>query len=73
MRRVLCARFAARGRCDCAPVGDVATLACLQLPCHTRVTHNRAYDRLTTRQEKPLERTKRAFRSVSTSDDPIVR
>lgn len=36
------------------------------LPC-------RVYDKLTTRQEKPLERTKRAFRSVSTSDDPIVR
>ncbi|KAF6253322.1 eukaryotic translation initiation factor 3, subunit 7 [Scenedesmus sp. NREL 46B-D3] len=35
--------------------------------------YDKAYDKLTTRQEKPLERTKRAFRSVSTSDDPIIR
>lgn len=40
---------------------------------HTLTLSPRAYDKLTTRQEKPLERTKRAFRSVSTSDDPVIR
>jgi translation initiation factor 3 subunit D len=35
--------------------------------------YDKAYDKLTTRMEKPLERTKRVFRSVSTSDDPIIR
>ncbi|KAF8066359.1 EIF3D [Scenedesmus sp. PABB004] len=35
--------------------------------------YDKAYDKLTTRQEKPLVRSKRVFRSVSTSDDPIIR
>lgn len=35
--------------------------------------YDRTYDKLTARQEKPLERTQRTFRSVTTSDDPVMR
>ncbi len=30
------------------------------------------YDNLIVKKEKPLEKTKRIFRSVSTSDDPVI-
>jgi hypothetical protein len=32
-----------------------------------------AYDRITVKQETPLLKTGRAFRNVSTSEDPIIR
>jgi len=35
--------------------------------------YNKAYDRVSTRGEKPLERTDRTFFNVSTSDDPVIR
>lgn len=35
--------------------------------------YDKAYDKLTARQEKPLEKTQRIFRSVTTSDDPVLR
>ncbi|KAI8464165.1 MAG: eukaryotic translation initiation factor 3, subunit 7 [Monoraphidium minutum] len=35
--------------------------------------YDKAFDKLTARQEKPLERTQRSFRSVTASDDPILR
>ena len=35
--------------------------------------YDKAYDRITPRSEKPLLRTKRTFRSVTTSDDPVIR
>jgi translation initiation factor 3 subunit D len=35
--------------------------------------YDRAYDKLSARQDRPLERTKRAFRNVTTSDDPVIR
>jgi translation initiation factor 3 subunit D len=35
--------------------------------------YDKAFDRVGVKQETPLEKTKRAFRSVTTSDDPIIR
>ncbi|KIZ06885.1 Eukaryotic translation initiation factor 3 subunit D-2, partial [Monoraphidium neglectum] len=35
--------------------------------------YDKAYDKITARQEKTLERTQRGFRNVTTSDDPVVR
>lgn len=35
--------------------------------------YDKAYDRITARTEKPLERTQRVFRSVTASDDPVLR
>lgn len=35
--------------------------------------YHKSYDRVTVKQETPLEKTKRAFRSVTTSDDPVIR
>lgn len=34
---------------------------------------SQAYDRITVKQETPLQKTGRAFRNVSTSEDPIIR
>ncbi|KAF5837662.1 eukaryotic translation initiation factor 3 subunit D [Dunaliella salina] len=35
--------------------------------------YDKAYDRITVKQETPLLKTGRAFRNVSTSEDPIIR
>ena len=35
--------------------------------------YDKSYDRVTPRLEKPLQRTKKTFRSVTTSDDPVIR
>eukprot|EP00798_Chlamydomonas_sp_ICE-L_P031221 gene31221-6371_t len=35
--------------------------------------YNKAFDRTTIKSETSLEKTKRAFRNVSTSDDPIIK
>ena len=35
--------------------------------------YDKAFDRVTPRLEKPLQRTKKTFRSVTTSDDPVIR
>lgn len=35
--------------------------------------YDKSFDKLTARMEKPLERTQRIFRNVTTSDDPIMR
>ena len=35
--------------------------------------YDKACDRVTPRLEKPLQKTNKAFRSVTTSDDPIIR
>jgi translation initiation factor 3 subunit D len=35
--------------------------------------YDKVYDRLTVKQETALEKTRRAFRSVTTSDDPVIR
>ena len=34
---------------------------------------DKAFDRVTPKTEKPLRKTRRAFRNVTTSDDPIIR
>ena len=37
-------------------------------------SHNsQAYDRITIKSETPLEKTRRAFRNVTTSEDPVIR
>lgn len=43
------------------------------LDCGELEFYDKSYDRISSRSEKPLERTKRVFRSVTTSDDPIIR
>ena len=35
--------------------------------------YEKSYDRVTPRTEKPLQRTRKVFKSVTTSDDPIIR
>jgi translation initiation factor 3 subunit D len=35
--------------------------------------YDKTYDRLSARAERPLERTRRAFRNVTASDDPVLR
>jgi len=35
--------------------------------------YDKSLDRITPRLEKPLQRTKKTFRSVTTSDDPVIR
>ena len=50
-------------------VGEPTDLAfCGQLEYY-----DKAYDRVTPRTEKPLKRSRRSFRSVTTSDDPVIR
>ena len=34
---------------------------------------DKAFDRVTPKTEKPLRKTRRAFRNVTTSDDPVIR
>lgn len=41
--------------------------------CGALEYYDKAYDRTTVKQETPLVKTSRAFRNVSTSDDPIIR
>ncbi len=35
--------------------------------------YDKAFDRVTPKTEKPLRKTRRVFRNVTTSDDPIIR
>lgn len=35
--------------------------------------YDKAYDRIAVKAETPLDKTKRAFRNVTTSDDPVIR
>lgn len=35
--------------------------------------YDKSYDRVTPKTEKALKKTSRAFRSVTTSDDPVIR
>lgn len=35
--------------------------------------YDKSFDRITPKADKPLTKTKRAFRSVTTSDDPVIR
>ena len=41
--------------------------------CGKLYYYDKAYDRVTPRLERPLQKTNKAFRSVTTSDDPIIR
>jgi hypothetical protein len=68
--QVGCTRQSELAVADVADLGSAAAAAALLVVV---VVLCRQYDKLTTRQEKPLERTKRAFRSVTTSDDPVIR
>ena len=40
------------------------------MPTHARV---QVFDRITPKAMRPLQRTQRVFRSVTTSDDPVIR
>ena len=60
--------FASLAKLSCA-VGEPTTL----YEAGDLEYYDKAYDRVTARSERPLERTKRVFRSVSTSDDPVLR
>jgi translation initiation factor 3 subunit D len=35
--------------------------------------YDKSFDRVTPRLEKPLQPTKKTFRNVTTSDDPVIR
>eukprot|EP00803_Ostreobium_quekettii_P009413 evm.model.scf_1171.4 EVM.evm.TU.scf_1171.4 scf_1171:13412-20218(+) len=50
-------------------VGDVEDL----VQCGALDYYDKVYDRVTPKNEKALSRTNRIFRSVTTSDDPIMR
>ena len=41
--------------------------------CGALEYYDKAFDRVTPKTERPLKRTSRAFRSVTTSDDPVIR
>ena len=41
--------------------------------CGSVEYYDKAFDRVTPKNERPLKRTQRVFRSVTTSDDPIIR
>ena len=40
--------------------------------CGSLQYYDKAYDRITPKEPRPLQRTQRAFRSPSTSDDPVI-
>lgn len=48
---------------------------CVQdvVTCGELDSYEKSYDRVTVKSETTLEKTKRAFRNVTTSDDPIIR
>lgn len=41
--------------------------------CGALEYYDKTYDRVTPKTERPLKKTNRAFRSVTTSDDPVIR
>lgn len=41
--------------------------------CGALEYYDKSYDRATPKTERPLKKTNRAFRSVTTSDDPVIR
>ena len=41
--------------------------------CGSLQYYDKAFDRITPKEPRPLQRTKRAFRSPSTSDDPVIK
>ena len=48
------------------PPEDLSTYGALEY-------YDKAFDRVTPKTEKPLRKTRRVFRNVTTSDDPIIR
>ena len=60
-----------RSPSSCAPVQapppeDLAFCGALEY-------YDKSFDRVTPKTERPLKKTQRAFRSVTTSDDPVIR
>lgn len=43
------------------------------MTCGELESYEKSYDRVTVKSETNLEKTKRAFRNVTTSDDPVIR
>ncbi|GLD48926.1 eukaryotic translation initiation factor 3 subunit D [Lates japonicus] len=41
--------------------------------CGALEFYDKAFDRITTRNEKPLKSIKRIFHTVTTTDDPVIR
>ena len=41
--------------------------------CGALEYYDKSFDRVTPKTERPLKKTARAFRSVTTSDDPVIR
>ena len=41
--------------------------------CGSLQYYDKAFDRITPKEPRALQRTKRAFRSPSTSDDPVIK
>ena len=44
-----------------------------RLCCGGMEYYDKVYDRVTTKNEKPLKRINRIFHKVTTTDDPIIR
>lgn len=58
---------------------DILVCICLSLSlgcsecCGALEYYDKAFDRVTTRNEKPLKSIKRIFHTVTTTDDPVIR
>lgn len=48
------------------------TFSCSEC-CGALEYYDKAFDRVTTRSEKPLRSIKRIFHTVTTTDDPVIR
>ncbi|GAX73308.1 hypothetical protein CEUSTIGMA_g762.t1 [Chlamydomonas eustigma] len=60
--------FASLAKLSCN-VGEPEDVA----KCGELEYYDKAYDRITIKSETPLEKTRRAFRNVTTSEDPVIR
>lgn len=60
--------FTSLAKLSCS-VGEVEDV----LKCGQLEYYDKTFDRVTPKTEKPLEKTRRAFRNVTTSDDPVMR
>lgn len=59
---------------DDLPVSFVCLLHCpVSECCGALEYYDKAFDRITTRSEKPLRSIKRIFHTVTTTDDPVIR
>lgn len=56
-----------------SPLCLLSCLLSLSECCGALEYYDKAFDRVTTRSEKPLRSIKRIFHTVTTTDDPVIR